>query len=60
MHRFLPFTQLIVWVVLMAMLIHKKRSGDWKRPHTFKWAMILMTLAIVLAATGAILELYNL
>jgi hypothetical protein len=60
MHRFAPFAPLVFCAALLVMLIRKKRSGEWKRPHTFKWAMILMSITIVLFATAAILQLYNL
>jgi len=60
MRTWIPFFPLAAWALILFALIRRKRTGQWKRPQTFRWAMILMTLAIVLSATAAVLKLYNL
>jgi hypothetical protein len=54
----MPWFAPVLWIALMGG-IWRKRSGRWKRPNTFRWAMILMGLAIVLSTTGAVLEFYG-
>jgi len=59
LHSWLPWIQVVCWTIFLIALIWRKRAGLWKRPHTFKWAIGLMSAAIVLSATAAILQLYG-
>jgi len=59
MHTWLPWFQSACWIALTCALIWRYRTGRWKRPRTFKYAIILMCLAIALATTAAVLQLYG-
>jgi hypothetical protein len=54
-----PWFPIVLWAILLVGLIVRYRSGKWRRPHTFKWAIILMSLAIVLSVTAAVLQVYG-
>lgn len=56
----LPYLPLVLWGGVFFSLIVRKLTGRWERPHTFKWAMLLMIVAILLWTTAAVLRLYNL
>ena len=51
--------QLFFEIALTIGLVWRRRTGKWKRPHTFKWAMMLMGLAIALTTTAGILQIYG-
>ncbi len=59
LHSWLPWIQVVCWTFLLIGLVWRRRIGRWKRPRTFNWAIGLMTAAIVLSATAAILQLYG-
>jgi hypothetical protein len=59
MHGWLRWFQIVCWLAMICGLIWRKRSGRWKRPHTFRYAMVLMGIAIALSTTAAVLQLYG-
>jgi hypothetical protein len=59
LHSWLPWIQVVCWTIFLTALIWRKRTGRWQRPRTFKWAIGLMSAAIGLSATAAILQLYG-
>jgi hypothetical protein len=58
-HPWMSFLPIIAWIAVLAALIVRKRKGKWKRPNTFKPALILMSLAIAASTAAAVLEFYG-
>jgi hypothetical protein len=59
MHAWLPWLPIACGIPMTCAIIWRYRTGRWKRPHTFKYAIILMCLAIAMSTTAAVLRLYG-
>jgi hypothetical protein len=60
LRQFGPLVEILVFLVLGFVFIRRKRTGRWKGPLSFRVAMVLLGLALVLVSLGTVLNHFGL